>query len=107
MQVRSLDQEHPLGEEMATHSSILAWRIPGTEKPGGLQSTGLQRVGHDGLNTHTYTGGAIQMSYHVNYEEVNVKINCENMDLTTFSLHVHVATELIFSHGKFLLLCPV
>ena len=47
------------------------------------------------------------MSYHVNYEEVNVKINCENMDLTTFSLHVHVATELIFSHGKFLLLCPV
>ena len=32
---------------MTTHSSILAWRIPGTEEPGGLQSTGLQRVGHD------------------------------------------------------------
>ena len=37
-QVRSLSQEDPLQEEMATHSSILAWRIPQTEKPGGLQS---------------------------------------------------------------------
>ena len=35
------------GERMATHSSILAWRIPGTEEPGGLQSMGSQRVGHD------------------------------------------------------------
>ena len=35
------------GEEMATHSSILAWRIPWTEEPGGLQFTGSQRVGHD------------------------------------------------------------
>ena len=35
------------GEGMATHSSILAWRIPWTEEPGGLQSMGLQRVGHD------------------------------------------------------------
>ena len=45
--VRSLGQEDPLEEGMATHSSILAWRIPWTEDPGGLQSTGLQRVGHD------------------------------------------------------------
>ena len=41
-QVRCLGQEDPLGEEMATHSSILAWRIPCTEEPGGLQSMGLQ-----------------------------------------------------------------
>ena len=47
MQVRSLDQEDPLEEEMATHPSILAWRIPGTEEHGGLQSTGSQRVRHD------------------------------------------------------------
>ena len=40
--VQSLDQEDPLKEEMATHSSILAWRIPWTEKPGGLQSIVLQ-----------------------------------------------------------------
>ena len=39
--VRSLGQEDPLGEEMATHSIILAWEIPWTEKPGGLQSMGL------------------------------------------------------------------
>ena len=47
MQFRSLGQEDPLEKEMATHSSILAWRIPWTEEPGGLQSTGSQRVGHD------------------------------------------------------------
>ena len=41
-----LGQEDPLEEEMATHSSILAWRIPWTEEPGGLWSIGLQRVGH-------------------------------------------------------------
>ena len=46
-QVRSLDQEDPLGKEMATHSSILAWRIPWAEEPGGLQTSGLPRVGHD------------------------------------------------------------
>ena len=42
MQVRSLGQEDPLEEEMATHSSILAWEIPWTEEPGGLQSVGSQ-----------------------------------------------------------------
>ena len=45
--VQSLGQEDPLEKEMKTHSSILAWRIPWTEEPGGLQSMGSQRVGHD------------------------------------------------------------
>ena len=45
--VQSLGQEDPLKKEMATHSSILAWRIPWTEEPGGVQSMGSQRVGHD------------------------------------------------------------
>ena len=45
--VQFLDQEDPLEEEMATYSSILAWKIPGIEEPGGLQSIGLQRVGYD------------------------------------------------------------
>ena len=45
--VRSLGWEDPLEKEMATHSSILAWRISWTEEPGGLQSTGSQRVGQD------------------------------------------------------------
>ena len=45
--VQSLGWEDPLEKEMATHSSILAWRIPWTEELGGLQSTGLRRVRHD------------------------------------------------------------
>ena len=46
-QVRSLDWEEPLEKGIATHSSILAWRIPWAEEPVGLQSLGSQRVGHD------------------------------------------------------------
>ena len=46
-QVQSLGQEDPLEKGMATHTSILAWRIPWTEEPGGLQSTGSQRTGED------------------------------------------------------------
>ena len=46
MQVLSLGMQDPLEESMATHSNILAWRIPRTEEFGGLQSIGLQRVGH-------------------------------------------------------------
>ena len=59
-QVRSLLWEDPLEDEMATHSSILAWRIPWTEEPGGLQSIGLQRVGHDWATKHQH----IQVSIH-------------------------------------------
>ena len=51
-----LGQEDPLEKEMATHSGILAWRIPWTEEPGGLQSMGLQRVGHNWVtNTFQYS----------------------------------------------------
>ena len=46
-QLRSLDQEDPQEKGMATHSSILAWKIASTEEPCGLKSMGLQRVGHD------------------------------------------------------------
>ena len=55
-QVWSLGQEDPLEEEeMATHSSILAWKIPRTEEPGVLRSMGLQKVRHDWVTEHTYT----------------------------------------------------
>ena len=47
MQVQSMAQEDALEEEMATHSSVLAWRIPGMGEPGGLPSMGSHRVGHD------------------------------------------------------------
>ena len=52
--VRSLGQEDPLEEEIATHSNILTWKIPWTEEPGRLQSLGSKRVGHN-LATNTYT----------------------------------------------------
>ena len=55
MRVRSLGQDDPLEEEMATHSSILAWEIPWTEKPGGLQFMGSQRIGHNWATEHTHT----------------------------------------------------
>ena len=51
--VRSLCWEDPLEEGMATHSSILAWRIPWTEEPGGVQSMGSQRVRHNRVTKHT------------------------------------------------------
>ena len=52
--VQSLGQEDPLKKGMAIYSSILAWRIPWTEEPGGLQSMGSQRVGHDRVTERTY-----------------------------------------------------
>ena len=56
MWVQSLGGEDPLEEEMVTHSSILAWEIPWTEEPGGLQSIGLQESGtSESTHTHTHT----------------------------------------------------
>ena len=54
--VQSLGQEDPLEKGRATHASLLAWRIPWTEEPGGLQSLGSQRVGRDCM-TDTHTQG--------------------------------------------------
>ena len=62
MQVRSLDWEDPLEEGVATHSIILAWRIPWTEEPRGLQIMGLQRVGHNKqLSTHAHIAISVQV----------------------------------------------
>ena len=58
--IQSLDGEDPLEEEITTHSSILAWEIPWTEEPGGLQSVGSQRVRHDWAHTQ----GIFEVSYH-------------------------------------------
>ena len=53
MQIQSLGWEDPLEEEISTHSSILAWRIPCREETGGLQFMGLHRIGHSGAHTYT------------------------------------------------------
>ena len=58
--VQSLVWEDPLEKEMATHSSIFAWRIPWTEEPGRLQSTGWQRVGHDWASSFHFTSPKIK-----------------------------------------------
>ena len=55
MQVQFLNQEDPLEKGMATHSSILAWKIPWTEEPSKLQSMGSQRVEHDLVTEHACT----------------------------------------------------
>ena len=60
MPVQSLGQEDPLEEVMATHSSTLAWKIPWMEEPGGLQSMGSLRVGHDFTFTFTFHFHALE-----------------------------------------------
>ena len=65
--VRFLGREDPLEEEMATHSSVLAWRIPWTEELAGLQSTGSQRVGHDWATS--LSGDAVVKNFSANAED--------------------------------------
>ena len=60
-QIWSLGWEDLLEEKMATHSSILAWKIPWTEDPGRLQSTGLQRVGHDWATSLHFTSSQVAL----------------------------------------------
>ena len=63
MQIQSLGWEDPLEKGIATHSNSLAWRIPWTEEPGGLQSMGSQRVRHDcATNTFTVFSASTQLS---------------------------------------------
>ena len=87
--VRSLGREDPLEKEMATHSSILAWRIPWVEEPGGLQSTGSKRIGHDwvtspslsiyseleitGHNQHHFWKDTIGSNVYIYFESFSVK----------------------------------
>ena len=61
--VKSLGQEDPLEKEMATHSRILAWKIPRTEEPGGLQSTGSQRAGQNWRPFTHFTHGSVMPSF--------------------------------------------
>ena len=69
--VWSLGQEDPLEKEMATHSSILAWRNLWTEEPGGLQSTGSQRVGHDWAISLTHSKCSFRFLYSILWKNLN------------------------------------
>ena len=77
--VQSLGQEDPLREEMATHSIILAWKIPWTEEPGGLQSKGSQRIRHDWETEHTCR--EVSMSQCLSRDSFFI---CKRLELCTF-----------------------
>ena len=80
MWVRSLGQEDPLEDGMPIHSSILAWRIPRTEEPGGLQSIGLQRVGHDRSDlAHTHADQVFRNEYLEGNRENSLRISKEGV----------------------------
>ena len=79
--VQSLGQEDALEKEMATHSSILAWRIPWMEGPGRLQSTGLHRVGHD--STTSLSLSMTLYSFHARRHAMSLPLCptlCDHMD---------------------------
>ena len=74
MQARSLGQDVPLEKAIATHTRILAWKIPWTEEPGGLQSMGSRRVGHDRITDHARTRSSLPLiptlAFHVSGPQV-------------------------------------
>ena len=74
-QVPSLGWEDPLEEEMASHSSILAWRIPWMDEPGALWSMGLQRVGHNWARMHAHSLLGSKLRYLALFEEGNHQPN--------------------------------
>ena len=79
--VQSLSGEDPLEEEMATHSNILAWKIPGTEEPSGLQPTGWQRVRHDGACMHRH-----KSSYQFPWQKKGGYLTDENTETLKMSV---------------------
>ena len=91
--VRSLGQEDPLEKGMVTHSSILAWRIPWIEEPGGLQSIGLQRVGHNWpTNTNTLENK--------NKDNFSQKANTNHLDSPAFTVLKRLWTHLSYSSRR-------
>ena len=91
---------HTLEEEMATHSSVLAWRIPGTGEPGGLPSMGLHRVGHDwsdltvaGTTEHTHTHTSISPSATRKLAKLNFNLPKTHVDINiaVFKKQQHLA----------------
>ena len=102
--VWSLGQEDTLEKEMAPHSSILAWKIPRTEEPSGLQSMGSQRVRHAWTHTHTHTHTHTTYRYYLfwNFSSVqplSCPSLCDPMDCSTpgFPVH-HQLPELAQTH---------
>ena len=98
-QVWSLGQEDPLEKEMATHSSILAWRIQWTEEPGRLQPTGSQRVGHDWVTSLTFTIGQWVQMKQTSGESSGFFSLCVHVSLCAYSTFLK-ATLTTFLWGR-------
>ena len=91
---------HALEEEMATHSSVLAWRIPGTEEPGGLPSMGSHRIGHNWRYLAAAAQGKPTFASHqwqvcLVYTEVHFRLNQESLNTPLIKLKILV---LIYAH---------
>ena len=105
--VWSLGGEDPMEKEMATHSSILAWKIPWTEEPGGLQSMGSQRVGHDwttSLSKETKIGLKIYCTWpcHQNKNQFppQVSLSHQEASISLLSFSIRGQTDWKHSHRK-------
>ena len=93
MRVQTLDQEDPLEEEMATHSSILAWKISWPEKPGGLQSIRSQRIAHDWAHT------CLQAWSQKLWTSFHCKVACMSSSLESGWLYIYLFGSVQFSHS--------
>ena len=92
----TLGQEDPLEKEMATHSSILAWEIPWTEEPGGLQSRGQERIGH-GLVTKQHQRIYIQITYHTFCVSILIWLDILFLFTSILIINKIVKDELLFN----------
>ena len=91
---QSLGQEDPLEKEMATHSSILAWRIPWTEEPGRLQSMGSQRVGHDWATSLSFTFNSY-VTGHTQYYRIHISLNLSQCSKERNKGYPHFTMEML------------
>ena len=87
--VQFLGREDPLEEEMATHSSILAWRIPWTEKPGRLQSMESQTVRHDWVTS-------LSLFHFIFVLDIFLKFHFRNLSMMDFNIFSFLSTNLLF-----------
>ena len=93
MQVQSLGREDSLEEEMATHSSILAWDIPWTEEPGGLPFIGSQRVGHNFTINNNNNDGRQIIIAHILRPSIQTKRFCINIRIYLSLLHPYFSVS--------------
>ena len=98
--VQSLGREDPLNEEMATHSSVLAWKIPWTEElGGGLPSMGSQRAGHDWADTHRLILTAFPSTCSISFWDSCIKIPSSNRGFVSFAFYISFISFSLLATG--------